>query len=99
MKLLCCKPVREAVHDPLNQRNSAMRLGERRADGDVHCPGRRGSARDERSGNFCWRQLRVLTRDESEAAQRVFKEKGRSIAAYDSGFCFFRLLVRQSASV
>ena len=93
MKLVCCKPVHDAVHDPLNQCDSPTRLGRRRDDGDVHCPGRsaiRGSAKDERSGNSCWRKLRVLTPDASDkAAQRGSREKGRSTAAYDSVFFFF----------
>ena len=39
------------VHDPLNQSDSAMRLDDRRPDGDVRCP-RRSAIRVQRGTNI-----------------------------------------------
>ena len=57
-------PQRFVQNTPVLHAGRILRLGDRRADGDVRRVG--GSARDERSDNSCWGKLLVLAPHESE---------------------------------
>ena len=57
-------PQRVVQKTPVLHAGRILRLGDRRADGDVHRVG--CSARDERSDNSCWGKLLVLAPRESE---------------------------------